>query len=85
MTRVVIIGGSIAGVHCAESLRLQGFAGEVLILAQEAGPPYDRPPLTKEFLRGELDAVIVRGCSFKYWFAALSTRTRSNFSRSNER
>jgi 3-phenylpropionate/trans-cinnamate dioxygenase ferredoxin reductase subunit len=60
MTRVVIIGGSIAGVHCAESLRLQGFAGEVLILAQEAGPPYDRPPLTKEFLRGELDAVAVR-------------------------
>jgi NADPH-dependent 2,4-dienoyl-CoA reductase/sulfur reductase-like enzyme len=56
MTRVVIVGGSVAGVHCAESLRMCGFTGEVLILAREAGTPYDRPPLTKEFLRGGIDA-----------------------------
>lgn len=39
---------------------MYGFTGEVLILAQETGQPYDRPPLTKEFLRGEIDALALR-------------------------
>ncbi len=49
----VIVGGGLAGGMVAQEYREQGGAESVLILAREAHQPYHRPPLTKEFLRGE--------------------------------
>jgi NAD(P)H-nitrite reductase large subunit len=51
--RIVIVGGGPAAKAAAEAYREAGGAGAVTILAREADPPYERPPLTKGFLRGE--------------------------------
>ncbi len=51
--RIVIVGGGPAAKAAAEAYREAGGAGAVTILAREADPPYERPPLTKDFLRGE--------------------------------
>jgi 3-phenylpropionate/trans-cinnamate dioxygenase ferredoxin reductase component len=50
MQRVVVVGGSLGGLRAVENLRLQGFDGDVTVLAQEAHPPYTRPPLSKQLL-----------------------------------
>jgi 3-phenylpropionate/trans-cinnamate dioxygenase ferredoxin reductase component len=52
--RIVIVGGSLAGVRAAETLRKEGFVGELVMIAGEADPPYDRPPLSKQMLAGRL-------------------------------
>ncbi len=52
--RLVIVGGGPAGLSTARSYRKAGGEGRVTILTTEAYPPYNRPPLTKEYLRGEL-------------------------------
>lgn len=52
---VAIIGGSLAGVRCATQLRRSGFDGEITIVNGEPHAPYDRPPLSKQFLSGEWD------------------------------
>src|SRR5919204_3824437 len=49
----VIIGGGLAGGMVAQEYREQGGDGSVLVIARESHVPYHRPPLTKEFLRGE--------------------------------
>jgi NAD(P)H-nitrite reductase large subunit len=51
--RIVIVGGGPAGKAAAEAYREAGGGGAVTILAREPDPPYERPPLTKDFLRGE--------------------------------
>ena len=53
--RVVIVGGGGAGDAAAFALRKRGFDGEVVILSADRDRPYDRPYLSKEFLRGEVD------------------------------
>jgi 3-phenylpropionate/trans-cinnamate dioxygenase ferredoxin reductase component len=53
--RVVIVGGGGAGDATAFALRKKGFDGEVLILSADHNRPYDRPYLSKEFLRGEVE------------------------------
>ncbi len=50
---VVIVGASLGGLRCAEALRLRGYAGPVTLIGAEAELPYDRPPLSKQVLRGE--------------------------------
>ncbi|MHA7306303.1 NAD(P)/FAD-dependent oxidoreductase [Arthrobacter sp. TMN-49] len=50
---MVIIGGGLSGATAAETLRKQGYAGAVTIVAQEAEIPYQRPPLSKGFLAGK--------------------------------
>jgi NADPH-dependent 2,4-dienoyl-CoA reductase/sulfur reductase-like enzyme len=52
---VAIIGASLAGLSAARALRDQGFDGEVTIVGGEPHRPYDRPPLSKEFLAGDMD------------------------------
>jgi len=52
---VVIVGAGHAGVQAATSLRELGFAGEVVLLSAENAAPYQRPPLSKAFLKGEMD------------------------------
>ena len=54
--RVLIIGAGHAGGQCAASLRQKGWDGEIVIAGEEAYPPYQRPPLSKAFLAGDLAA-----------------------------
>jgi NADPH-dependent 2,4-dienoyl-CoA reductase/sulfur reductase-like enzyme len=51
--RVVVVGASAAGLAAAESLRRNGFHGELTMVGAEAHHPYDRPPLSKQVLRGD--------------------------------
>jgi 3-phenylpropionate/trans-cinnamate dioxygenase ferredoxin reductase subunit len=53
VNRVVIIGGGLGGASAAFELRERGFAGTVTLVSAEAEPPYQRPQLSKEYLRGE--------------------------------
>ncbi|HYV77605.1 MAG TPA: FAD-dependent oxidoreductase, partial [Streptosporangiaceae bacterium] len=49
----LIVGASLAGAKAAEELRTQGFDGRVVLIGTEPERPYERPPLTKDYLRGE--------------------------------
>jgi 3-phenylpropionate/trans-cinnamate dioxygenase ferredoxin reductase subunit len=49
----VIVGGSLTGATAAATLRDEGFDGRVVLVGAESVPPYERPALSKEFLRGE--------------------------------
>ena len=49
----VIAGASLAGAKAAEELRERGFDGRVVLVGEEPERPYERPPLTKDYLRGE--------------------------------
>ena len=59
---IVIVGGSLAGFRAAETLRAEGFTGTVTVVGAESHLPYDRPPLSKQFLAGtwDLDRVQLR-------------------------
>jgi 3-phenylpropionate/trans-cinnamate dioxygenase ferredoxin reductase subunit len=50
---IVIVGGGVAGGNAAAALREEGFTGGVVIISQEPGVPYGRPPLSKTYLRSE--------------------------------
>jgi 3-phenylpropionate/trans-cinnamate dioxygenase ferredoxin reductase subunit len=50
----LVIGGGVAAASCARTLREEGVDGSVLVVAREPDPPYNRPPLSKEYLAGEL-------------------------------
>jgi len=56
LNRVVVVGASLAGLHAAQALRRQGFDGELTLVGDEPHYPYDRPPLSKDFLAGPADA-----------------------------
>jgi 3-phenylpropionate/trans-cinnamate dioxygenase ferredoxin reductase component len=49
----VIVGASLAGAKAAEELRARGFDGRVVMIGAEAERPYERPPLSKDYVRGE--------------------------------
>jgi 3-phenylpropionate/trans-cinnamate dioxygenase ferredoxin reductase component len=49
----VIVGASLAGARAAAELRERGFDGKLILIGAEPGWPYERPPLSKEYLRGE--------------------------------
>ena len=49
----VIVGGGLAGAKAAEALRDEGFDGRVVLLGDEDVAPYERPPLSKDYLRGD--------------------------------
>src|SRR5262245_5584878 len=49
----VIVGASLAGAKAAQTLREEGFTGRVVLIGDEPVRPYERPPLTKEFLAGK--------------------------------
>ncbi|MCW2816086.1 MAG: ferredoxin reductase [Nocardioides sp.] len=52
--RVVVVGAGHGGANVAALLRQQGFAGEICLLGDEPGPPYQRPPLSKDYLKGAI-------------------------------
>ena len=58
----VIVGANLCGGTAAASLREEGFEGRIVLIGEERLPPYERPPLAKEYLRGEqpLEAGFVR-------------------------
>jgi 3-phenylpropionate/trans-cinnamate dioxygenase ferredoxin reductase subunit len=62
----VIVGASLAGAKAAETLREEGFDGRVVLIGVEDERPYERPPLSKDYLRGEVgrDKVYVHDESF---------------------
>jgi 3-phenylpropionate/trans-cinnamate dioxygenase ferredoxin reductase subunit len=55
----LLIGGGVAAVRCARTLRRRGFSGSILIVGDEPLPPYNRPPLTKELLREDMPRELV--------------------------
>jgi 3-phenylpropionate/trans-cinnamate dioxygenase ferredoxin reductase component len=62
----VIVGASLAGGTAAATLRQDGFDGTVVLIGEEPRPPYERPPLSKQYLRGEVpfERALVRPESF---------------------
>ncbi|MEW2570363.1 FAD/NAD(P)-binding oxidoreductase [Streptomyces sp. NPDC047070] len=53
---VLVVGASAAGLAVTESLRRKGYRGRITLLGEEAGAPYDRPPLSKQVLAGIWEA-----------------------------
>jgi 3-phenylpropionate/trans-cinnamate dioxygenase ferredoxin reductase component len=58
--RVVVAGAGLAGLRTVEELRARGYQGPVTLIGAEQRPPYDRPPLSKKLLTGELDDTSLR-------------------------
>jgi 3-phenylpropionate/trans-cinnamate dioxygenase ferredoxin reductase component len=54
-TDFLLIGGGMASAHCAAELRRRGADGSVLLVGREPEPPYERPPISKEYMRGEAE------------------------------
>ncbi|WP_409435570.1 NAD(P)/FAD-dependent oxidoreductase [Mycobacterium sp. SMC-14] len=65
MSGVVIVGAGLAAVRTAEQLRRNGFGDPITIVGAEEHPPYDRPPLSKQMLRGEVDDVVLSAVALK--------------------
>ena len=63
---VAVVGAGQAGFQAASSLRQEGFAGRVVLIGDEPGLPYQRPPLSKSYLAGEsgLDELLLRPGAF---------------------
>lgn len=63
---VVIVGGGHGGAQVAAGLRQRGYGGSIAILSDESSLPYERPPLSKEYLLGEksFDRILIRPSSF---------------------
>ncbi len=66
MKRIAVVGASLAGLRAVETLRRKAFDGEIVWLGEESPRPYDRPPLSKEILRGdwEVDRLGLRRKSY---------------------
>lgn len=68
MTRydVLIVGAGHAGAQAAAALRQRKFAGSIAIIGDEPDPPYERPPLSKEYLSGEkaFERIMIRSAGF---------------------
>jgi 3-phenylpropionate/trans-cinnamate dioxygenase ferredoxin reductase subunit len=64
----LLVGGGIAAGSCARALRRAGAEGTILLVGREPDPPYDRPPLSKEYLRGDStrEAALLEGAD---WYA----------------
>jgi 3-phenylpropionate/trans-cinnamate dioxygenase ferredoxin reductase component len=58
--QVVVVGAGLAGLRAIEELRARGYHGQVTLLGAEDRPPYDRPPLSKKLMTGELDDTSLR-------------------------
>ncbi|PLS23020.1 NAD(P)/FAD-dependent oxidoreductase [Neptunicoccus cionae] len=66
MGHVVVVGAGQAGSSCVAKLRNSGFDGKITLIGSETAPPYQRPPLSKAYLLGEmeLDRLYLRPLSF---------------------
>ncbi|MEV4108542.1 FAD-dependent oxidoreductase [Nonomuraea sp. NPDC049695] len=68
MATYVIVGAGLAGAKAAEALREEGFDGEIVLIGAESERPYERPPLSKEYLQGrsEREKIFIHG---QEWYA----------------
>jgi 3-phenylpropionate/trans-cinnamate dioxygenase ferredoxin reductase subunit len=73
--RFAIIGGGLAGAKAAQALREQGFGGELVLVGEEEHQPYERPPLSKDYLarKVELQSVFVHP---PQWYGEHDVRLR---------
>ena len=55
----VIVGASLAGAKAAEALRAEGYDGPVVLIGEETERPYERPPLSKDYLLGKADREVI--------------------------
>ncbi|UPZ32533.1 FAD-dependent oxidoreductase [Streptomyces sp. LRE541] len=55
MRTVIVVGASLSGLYAARELRAQGFDGRLVVVGDEPHRPYERPPLSKDFLTGRAD------------------------------
>ncbi len=62
--RIVIVGAGLAGLRTAEELRRAEFGGEIVLIGDEPHLPYDRPPLSKDVVRGERDDTTLKPREF---------------------
>ena len=58
--RIVVAGGGLAGLRTVVELRAQGYPGAITLIGAEHRPPYDRPPLSKQLMKGEVDDTSLR-------------------------
>jgi 3-phenylpropionate/trans-cinnamate dioxygenase ferredoxin reductase subunit len=65
---VLLIGGGVASARCARTLRRGKFDGSILLVGEEPVPPYNRPPLSKELLRGEVGFELI-AAEPESWYA----------------
>jgi 3-phenylpropionate/trans-cinnamate dioxygenase ferredoxin reductase component len=65
----VIVGASLAGAKAAETLRTEGFDGRLVLIGAEPERPYERPPLSKDYLRGEVERETVYVHDSSYYAA----------------
>ncbi len=72
--RYVLIGGGLASATAAESVRKRDKDGSILIVGSEPHPPYHRPPLSKEYLRGEAKADDVLPILSPSWYVDHAVR-----------
>ena len=75
-TDVLLVGGGVASVRCARALRRHGFTGSILLVGDEPDLPYNRPPLSKELLRGDLPDELVMA-EPATWYARRSVELRT--------
>ncbi|MGH3160127.1 MAG: NAD(P)/FAD-dependent oxidoreductase, partial [Streptosporangiaceae bacterium] len=75
--RVVVVGAGLAGLRTIEELRAREYAGEITLIGAEEHPPYDRPPLSKKVMTGELDGTSLHAdfADLRVEFCARETAT----------
>ncbi|WP_455359498.1 NAD(P)/FAD-dependent oxidoreductase [Streptomyces sp. SYSU K21746] len=56
MRTITVVGASLAGLSTVRALRAEGYDGAITVVGEERHEPYDRPPLSKDFLKGDVDA-----------------------------
>jgi 3-phenylpropionate/trans-cinnamate dioxygenase ferredoxin reductase subunit len=78
VTTFAIVGGGLAGAKAAETLRAEGFDGEVVLFSDEVEVPYERPPLSKDYLLGKAprESAFVHSAA---WYAENNVDLRSGF------
>jgi NADPH-dependent 2,4-dienoyl-CoA reductase/sulfur reductase-like enzyme len=74
---IVVVGGGLAAARAVETLKTEGFDGDVVVVTSEPHRPYERPPLSKDYLRGQAD----RGSVFPLgedWYAEHDVELRTH-------
>ncbi|HEU5063281.1 MAG TPA: FAD-dependent oxidoreductase [Solirubrobacterales bacterium] len=64
----LLVGGGMASAHCAAELRRRGAEGSILLVGREPEPPYERPPISKEYLRGDAGREDAHVNGGRFWY-----------------
>jgi 3-phenylpropionate/trans-cinnamate dioxygenase ferredoxin reductase subunit len=77
MNPFVLVGGGLATARAAEALRSEGYDGDVVVVTSEPHHPYERPPLSKDYLRGESERDVVFPLD-EAWYGEHAVSVRTN-------